>query len=112
MKGHQVAPAELEAHLLAHPYVFDCVVIGVYSEREGEVPKAFVVKDPKQCKGSDEEITNAILEHVTKHKTDYKRLRGGVEFIEEVPKSPSGKILRRMMRDKEKQKRQQQGAKL
>ena len=110
-KGHQVAPAELEAHLLAHPSVNDCVVIGIPSEREGEVPKAFVVKEEK-AKGSDEEIIKSVIEHVEKHKSDHKRLRGGVEFIDVVPKSASGKILRRMLRDKEKAKQKQQGAKL
>jgi acyl-coenzyme A synthetase/AMP-(fatty) acid ligase len=49
---------------------------------------------------------------VEEHKSDYKRLRGGIEFIDVVPKSPSGKILRRMMRDKEKEKMRKQGAKL
>ena len=111
VKGMQVAPAELEAHLLAHPAVNDCVVIGIPSEREGEVPKAFVVKD-SSANGSDEDIIKAICEHVEKHKTNYKWLRGGVEFIEVVPKSPSGKILRRMLRDKEKAKLKKEGARL
>jgi acyl-coenzyme A synthetase/AMP-(fatty) acid ligase len=112
VKGMQVAPAELEAHLLAHPAVNDCVVIGVPSQREGEVPKAFVVKDASASGLSDEEVTNQILKHVEDHKSDYKRLRGGVEFIKEVPKSPSGKILRRLLRDKEREKMKKQGAKL
>ena len=107
----QVAPAELESHLLAHPSVSDCVVIGVYSEREGEVPKAFVVKDSK-AKGSDDEIINDIKKHVENVKSNHKWLRGGVEFIQEVPKSASGKILRRKMRDAEKEKSRKQGAKL
>ena len=111
VKGHQVAPAELESHLLAHPFVNDCVVIGVFSEREGEVPKAFVVKD-RAATGSDEEVKKAINKHVEDTKSNFKWLRGGIEFIDEVPKSPSGKILRRMMRDKEKAKQKKDGAKL
>lgn len=107
----QVAPAELESHLLAHPAVSDCVVIGTYSEREGEVPKAFVVKDAS-AKGSDEEIIKAIVKHVEDVKSNHKWLRGGVEFIDEVPKSASGKILRRKIRDQEKEKKKKQGAKL
>ena len=107
----QVAPAELESHLLAHPAVNDCVVIGVYSEREGEVPKAFVVKD-SSAKGSDDEVIKQITKHVEDHKSNHKWLRGGVEFIEEVPKSASGKILRRKLRDQEKEKSKKQGAKL
>lgn len=113
VKGMQVAPAELEAHLLTHPAVNDCVVIGVPSDREGEVPKAFVVKSPSVgLEDSDRMLSREICKHVEQHKSKHKWLKGGVEFIDVVPKSPSGKILRRMMRDKEKEKRRQQGAKL
>ena len=111
VKGHQVAPAELEGHLLTHPAVNDCVVIGVPSEREGEVPKAFVVKSAN-AKGDDDTIIKSIVKHVADNKSDYKRLRGGVEFIDVVPKNPSDKILRRLIRDQEKAKMKKQGAKL
>lgn len=104
--------AELESHLLAHPAVNDCVVIGIPSEREGEVPKAFVVKDASVKDKSDDEISKAIQKHVADHKTDYKKLRGGVEFIDVVPKSASGKILRRLLRDQEKAKLKKKGPKL
>nr|POF06983.1 acyl-coa ligase easd [Quercus suber] len=106
VKGLQVAPAELEAHLLTHPAVNDCVVIGVPADREGEVPKAFVVKAPGSIEESDALLRRLIMRHVAEHKSDHKRLRGGVEFIDVVPKSPSGKILRRLMRDQEKAKMQ------
>jgi acyl-coenzyme A synthetase/AMP-(fatty) acid ligase len=99
VQGHQVAPAELEAHLLEHPFVADCAVIGIPSVESGEVPRAFVVTSPKAKGVSKEEITNALLKHVEDHKTRHKRLKGGVEFVEAVPKSPSGKILRRVLRD-------------
>ncbi|KAK3717602.1 hypothetical protein LTR37_005668 [Vermiconidia calcicola] len=112
VKGMQVAPAELESHLLTHPAVNDCVVIGIPSDREGEVPKAFVVKAPGAIEDSDAIIKREIAKHVEKHKSNHKWLRGGVEFIDVVPKSPSGKILRRMLRDKEKEKMRKQGAKL
>ncbi|ROT34665.1 AMP-binding enzyme [Sodiomyces alkalinus F11] len=112
VKGHQVAPAELEAHLLTHPFVSDCAVIQVPDERAGEVPKAFVVKGPDAAGKPDEEIARAICKHVEDHKARHKWIKGGVEFIEAVPKSPSGKILRRLLRDKEKQARQAKGAKL
>lgn len=108
----QVAPAELEAHLLAHPAVNDCVVIGVPSDREGEVPKAFVVKAPGAIEDSDALLARQLRKHVEAHKANHKWLRGGVEFIDEVPKSPSGKILRRLMRDKEREKMRKAGAKL
>ncbi|KAK5109119.1 hypothetical protein LTR62_007481 [Meristemomyces frigidus] len=111
VKGNQVAPAELEAHLLTHPAVNDCVVIGVPSDREGEVPKAFVVKAPGSIEESDALLKRQIAKHVEDHKTDYKRLRGGIEFIDEVPKSASGKILRRLIRDQEREKMRKQGAK-
>jgi len=112
VKGMQVAPAELEAHLLTHPAVNDCVVIGIPSDREGEVPKAFVVKSAAAAKDSDAALKKDIMLYVEKHKSDHKKLRGGVEFIDVVPKSPSGKILRRLMRDQEKEKLRKQGAKL
>ncbi|KAK1063397.1 hypothetical protein LTR74_009554 [Friedmanniomyces endolithicus] len=113
VKGHQVAPAELEAHLLTHPAVNDCVVIGIPSDREGEVPKAFVVKTPGgSIEESDALLKRSIAKHVEMHKSDYKRLRGGVEFIDVVPKSPSGKILRRLMRDRERERGRREGAKL
>ncbi|KAM0695738.1 hypothetical protein Q7P36_004220 [Cladosporium allicinum] len=112
VKGMQVAPAELEAHILTHPTVSDCVVIGVPSDREGEVPKAFVVRAPGSIEESDALVKKQISKHVEKAKSNHKWLRGGVEFIDIVPKSPSGKILRRMMRDQEKEKMKKQGAKL
>ena len=112
VKGMQVAPAELEAHLLTQPGVNDCVVIGIPSDREGEVPKAFVVKAPGAIEDSDAILKRQIMKHVEQHKSDHKRLRGGVEFIDAVPKSPSGKILRRLMRDQEREKMRKQGAKL
>ena len=90
----------------------DCVVIGVPSDREGEVPKAFIVKAPGSIEESDSLLKRSIAKHVEQHKTDYKRLRGGIEFIDVVPKSPSGKILRRLLRDKEREKARKQGAKL
>ncbi|OAA45602.1 phenylacetyl-CoA ligase [Metarhizium rileyi] len=111
VKGHQVAPAELEGHLLTHPVVADCVVIGVAADREGEVPKAFVVKT-SGVEGADRDIIESIIKHVADHKSDYKRLRGGVEFIDVVPRNPSGKILRRLIRDKERAKVKRRQTKL
>lgn len=112
MQGHQVAPAELEAHLLTSPYVSDCAVIQVPDDRAGEVPKAYVVKSKDTGGKSDDDLVLAICKHVEEHKARHKWLKGGVEFIEVIPKSPSGKILRRLLRDKEKQSRQATGPKL
>lgn len=110
-QGHQVAPAELESHILTHPSVSDCAVIQVPDEAAGEVPKAFVVKSPT-AKGSDEEIARAVAKHVEEHKARHKWLKGGVEFLAAIPKSASGKILRRMLRDKEREARRAQGPKI
>jgi len=77
------------------------------------VPKAFVVKTPGgSIEESDALLKRSIAKHVEMHKSDYKRLRGGVEFIDVVPKSPSGKILRRLMRDRERERGRREGAKL
>jgi acyl-CoA synthetase (AMP-forming)/AMP-acid ligase II len=92
-KGFQVPPAELEALLLTHPAVADCAVIGVPDEEAGEIPKAFVVTKPGQEVGAE-----ALQEFVAGHVASYKQIRI-VEFTEAIPKSPSGKILRRMLRD-------------
>ncbi|KAI9929840.1 hypothetical protein ASPWEDRAFT_35048 [Aspergillus wentii DTO 134E9] len=110
VKGLQVAPAELEAHILAHPDVADCAVIAIPDEAAGEVPKALVVKSPSA--GSDEATAASIKKHVQDHKARHKWLKGGVRFLDAVPKSPSGKILRRLLRDQEKEARRKAGSKL
>lgn len=90
--------------MLAHHYVNDCAVIQVPDERAGEVPKAFVVKAHEAEGKSDEEVIKDINKHVEEHKARHKWLKGGIEFIDQIPKSASGKILRRMLRDREKAK--------
>ncbi|KAF5019854.1 hypothetical protein F66182_8133 [Fusarium sp. NRRL 66182] len=98
VKGHQVAPAELEAHLLDHPYVSDSAVIGIVDERAGEVPLAFIVKSREASGLADDAVKKAVSEHVETHKARHKWLRGGVELLDVIPKSPSGKILRRVLK--------------
>ncbi|HEY1853875.1 MAG TPA: AMP-binding protein [Solirubrobacterales bacterium] len=88
-KGYQVPPAELEALLLAHPAVADAAVIGVPDEEAGELPKAFVVVAAGQ-----ELDHEALMDWVGERVAPQKRIRL-VEEIEAVPKSASGKILRR-----------------
>ncbi|KAK0655893.1 hypothetical protein B0T16DRAFT_315553 [Cercophora newfieldiana] len=112
VKGHQVAPAELEAHLLSHPSVDDCAVIAVPHDRDGEVPKAFVVTPASMASRKDEDIAAEVTKYVQDHKAHYKWLKGGIEFIDVIPKSPSGKILRRLLRDREREARRSKGAKL
>ncbi len=89
-KGFQVPPAELEAILITHPAVADCAVIGVPDEEAGELPKAFVV-----C--SEEVADEEILAYVAEQVSPQKKIRI-LERIEEIPKSASGKILRRQLR--------------
>ena len=90
-KGYQIAPAELEALLLTHPEIADAAVIPVQDDEAGEVPKAFVVGSV-----TADEVTGFVAERVA----PYKKLRA-VEVIDEIPKSPSGKILRRVLVDRE-----------
>lgn len=92
-KGFQVPPAELEALILSMPEVKDVIVIPVPDEEAGEVPRAYVVKQdnaPKDFSGED------IVEFVNSNVAPSKRLRGGVVFTNAIPKSPSGKLLRRV----------------
>ncbi|HSE34457.1 MAG TPA: 4-coumarate--CoA ligase family protein [Pyrinomonadaceae bacterium] len=95
-KGFQVPPAELEAILLTHPCVADAAVIPCPDDEAGEVPKAIVVLK-KETSDKD------ILEFVAERVAPYKRLRY-VEFTEQIPKSASGKILRRVLVDRERAK--------
>ncbi|GFO49197.1 4-coumarate--coa ligase 1-like [Plakobranchus ocellatus] len=94
-KGSQVAPAELEAIILSHPGVQDVAVVGIPDEKAGELPKAFVVPKPES------NLTEDQVESFVKDKVAHtNKLRGGVQFVDEIPKNPSGKILRRILRVK------------
>jgi acyl-CoA synthetase (AMP-forming)/AMP-acid ligase II len=92
-KGYQVAPAELEALLVQHPAVAEAAVVGRPDEEAGEVPKAFVALSGE---ATEEEIMAFVAERVA----PYKRLRA-CEVVDEIPKSPSGKILRRVLNERE-----------
>lgn len=108
----QVAPAELEAALLTHDSVGDCTVIGVPDERAGERPIAYVVKSNSVgLEESDATVKRSIMKFIEKDKARHKWLKD-VRFIDVVPKSPSGKILRRMLRDQYKAEQQKHKAKL
>jgi 4-coumarate--CoA ligase len=93
VKGFQVAPAELEALLLTHPAIADAAVIGVPDDEAGEMPRAFIVLKPGQ-ELTAEAVTAFTREHVATYKVIHD-----VVFTDTIPKSPSGKILRRMLRD-------------
>ena len=92
-KAYQVAPAELEAVLLAHPAVADAAVIPSPDDEAGEVPKAFVVL-------KEEASAEELMAFVAARVAPYKKVRR-VEFIEQIPKSPAGKILRRILVERE-----------
>ncbi|MDG2261836.1 MAG: AMP-binding protein, partial [Actinomycetota bacterium] len=94
-KGFQVPPAELEALLLTHPAVADAAVIGVEDVEAGELPKAFIVLKP----GAEATSTD-IMDFANSQVSSYKKVRL-LDFIDEIPKSASGKILRRFLRDQE-----------
>ena len=88
-------------------------MIPIPDDAAGEVPKAFVVKSSSVgLEDNDRMVKREIAKHVEQHKARYKWLKGGVEFVDEIPKSASGKILRRLLRDKEKEARRAKGAKL
>ena len=92
--GFQVPPAELEGLIVTHPKVADVAVIGVPDESAGELPKAFVQLAP------GEELTLEELQaFVAEHLVSYKQIRL-MEIIDLIPKSASGKILRRELRDR------------
>ncbi|KAL9631917.1 MAG: hypothetical protein Q9204_004008 [Flavoplaca sp. TL-2023a] len=96
-KGFQVAPAELEGLLASHPMIDDVAVLGIYNnDRATEEPRAYVVPAAgvEASKKTEDDIVAWLAAKVANH----KRLRGGVRFVDVIPKSPSGKILRRVLK--------------
>lgn len=94
-RGFQVAPAELESMLLTHPAVADVAVVPKPDLESGEIPKAFVVLRAGAAAQPDE-----LIAFVAERVASYKRVRE-VELVAEIPKSPSGKILRRVLVERE-----------
>ncbi len=94
-KGFGIAPAELEAVLHEHPAVADCAVVPRKDPEAGEIPRAFVVCAAGQAVSEDE-----LMRFVAGRVATYKQVRA-VTFIDEIPKNPSGKILRRVLREKD-----------
>jgi acyl-CoA synthetase (AMP-forming)/AMP-acid ligase II len=103
VRGYPVAPAELEALLLTHPKLSDAAVIPVPDEMSGELPRAYV--SLKEGVAQDDVTEDDIKEFVKEKVAPFKRLEGGVKFIDQVPKSASGKILRRVLVDQVKAER-------
>jgi acyl-CoA synthetase (AMP-forming)/AMP-acid ligase II len=101
-KGFQVPPAELEGILLQHPAVADAAVIPGPNEASGEIPLALVVR-------KDSVTASELMEFVGERVTSYKRVRE-VEFVDEIPKTASGKILRRVLVEQHREKIAQRSA--
>lgn len=96
--GFPVAPAELEGILAAHSKVEDCAVLGLFAlHLETEVPTAFVVlKNGIEANGDTEK---ELLDFVAGKVAPQKKIRGGIRFVETIPKTQSGKILRRVLKN-------------
>uniref|UniRef100_A0A2P2JHG7 4-coumarate--CoA ligase n=1 Tax=Rhizophora mucronata TaxID=61149 RepID=A0A2P2JHG7_RHIMU len=93
-KGYQVPPAELEAMLLAHPNISDAAVVAMKDELAGEIPVAFVVRSDNSQVTEEE-----IKQFISKQVVFYKRIKR-VFFVESIPKAPSGKVLRKTLRER------------
>ncbi|KAK3596666.1 hypothetical protein CHS0354_038898 [Potamilus streckersoni] len=94
-KGYQIAPAELEAILCTHPAVEDAAVMGIRAGEEvGEIPQAFVV-----CKKNIGVKEEELVAYVSENVAPYKKIRGGIKFVDQIPKTASGKILRRLLKE-------------
>ncbi|KAG2023019.1 phenylacetyl-CoA ligase [Coprinopsis cinerea AmutBmut pab1-1] len=108
VKGFQVAPAELEGHILLLPDIADACVVGLPDDYSGEVPLAFVVPSAKVKEriGNDpvkhKQLKDAVIKHVADAKSHYKWLTGGVEIVDVIPRTNSGKLLRRELRERAK----------
>lgn len=110
-KGFQVPPAELEGVLLSHDKINDVAVLGIQrDDLATEVPIAYVV--PRPGITVDPQLEKEIVDFVASKVANHKRLRGGVKFIEEIPKSAAGKILRRVLREKYQQEENKRTSKL
>lgn len=95
VKGFQVPPAELEEILRSHDKILDCAVIGIPHDTAGEAPKACVVLKPNMT-ATEKEIKDFVASKVA----NYKKLEGGVDFVDVIPKNLSGKILRRELKSR------------
>ena len=107
VRGFQVAPPELEGVLLSHPDIVDCAVIGVADPvRTGdEVPRGYIVRRAGSSGPNDKEVHAYMRERLA----SYKMLEGGIKWVETIPKTASGKILKRILREEAKK---EMGAKL
>lgn len=111
-KGFQVAPAELEGLLISHPSVDDVAVVGLYDRSQAtEVPRAYVVRR-QLMSGQNTTSERELAEWLAARVAPHKRLRGGVRFVDAVPKSPSGKILRRLLKVQAEEEEKKRGTEI
>jgi len=103
-KGVQVAPTELEALLLLHSAVAEAAVVAVADDVSGELPKAFIVRKAGDASAQDEEsVRESIDSYVQERVPQHQWLRGGIEFLDVIPKGGNGKPLRRLLRARQNQ---------
>ncbi|KAI9307111.1 hypothetical protein BJ944DRAFT_281646 [Cunninghamella echinulata] len=108
-KGFQVPPAELDGILIKSPIVTDCAVVGVYDEKEAtEIPRAYVVLKPGV--EANDKTANEIMQYVKSRVASFKQIRE-IRFTDTIPKTASGKVLRRVLKDQIKQEQEQQSNK-
>lgn len=91
-----MAPAELEEAILENPKIKDVAVIGIKHKEHGEVPRAFVV-----VKEGEKVTTEEVEQMISKRMSSYKHLKGGVRFIDDMPRNAAGKIVRKDLEDKD-----------
>jgi len=105
VSGAQVSPLELERVLLAQPdkYILDAVVAGVPGGRKGleaeKVPRAWVVLSERGRAAGEQHVRQALEQWTQQNLSKYKWLTGGIAFVDSIPKSPTGKVLRRVLQD-------------
>lgn len=102
-KGYQIAPAELEGVLASHPLVHDAIVIAVPDpgDSSSELARGLVTLKPTATEEEKATAVETLLKHVEAHVAAYKKLRGGLRVVEVIPKSPAGKLLRRVAKASE-----------
>ncbi|GMT05382.1 hypothetical protein PENTCL1PPCAC_27556, partial [Pristionchus entomophagus] len=93
--GKQVSPAEIEDLLLTHPAIEQAVVIGIPDEHAGHAPRAFIVLRDEESSETVQEVAQFVKERLSPH----KHLKGGIRVVDDLPKSSSGKVLRRILQE-------------
>lgn len=100
-QSFQISPTELEEIIGRHPMVKDSGVTSIWDDMEGtEIPLAFVVPNDLVLSIDRQKIASEVQELVAREVAGYKKLRGGVRFIDQLPRNPTGKMLRRELREK------------